>query len=363
MGSQVWNGDLLHDGANVLEDVAGFIAGPPGDPARIRQTASVFETLSDHYDADGRAINEAVDELLNTWQGDSATAFQTRWYGDGGTPAPAQALAHMTARLDRFVAQLRDYADQLEHAQHDHWIQMAVLTAMTVINVAQGGLDPATDAAEVGMAAVDTVSTGFDLAEVGTLAVKGAFAGFTSDIAGQAGADIWDHFFESSFDATGNHAVSLFDPAELVVSTAAGGGGASVLRGGSQLFASRIVTRSATVITVEDFPRLTDAERSTLAGILQHSDLRGQVFRQSPHIGAEVVDDLGRSYDFMGQPKASQFWNPERFFASLRDHLLKSNDFTVVDLRGFAPQHAAAVQDFIRQLPETDQRRIIHLGP
>lgn len=51
------------------------------------------------------------------------------------------------------------------------------------------------------MPAVDTVSTGFDLADVGTLALKGAFAGFTSDLAGQAGADIWDHFVERGFDA------------------------------------------------------------------------------------------------------------------------------------------------------------------
>ena len=97
-----------------------------------------IETQRDHYDADRRAINEAVDELLHTWQGDSAAAFQTRWYRDGGAPVPAHALAQMTSGLDRFVAQLRDYADQLEHAQHDRWMQMAVLTTMTVVNVAQG---------------------------------------------------------------------------------------------------------------------------------------------------------------------------------------------------------------------------------
>ena len=215
--------------------MAGFIAGPQGDPARIRQTASLIETLRDHYDGDRGAINHSIDELLHTWEGDSAAAFQMRWYGDGGTPAPAHALAQMTSGLGRFVAQLRDYADQLEHAQHDHWIQMAVLTAMTVVNVAQAGLDPATDAAEVGMAAVNTVSTGFDLADIGTLAVKGAFAGFTSDIAGQAGADIWDHFFESGFDATGNDAVRLFDPAELVVSTAAGGATAALVGAGARV--------------------------------------------------------------------------------------------------------------------------------
>lgn len=59
---QTWSGDLLHDAGNIGADVAGFFAGPPGDPSVIRQTASVIETLRDRYDEHRRALNEAVDE-------------------------------------------------------------------------------------------------------------------------------------------------------------------------------------------------------------------------------------------------------------------------------------------------------------
>lgn len=211
--------------------------------ARIRQVASQIESLRDHYDADRRAVNEGVDELLRSWHGDGATAFQASWYGDCSTVAPAQVLLGATHKPDSFVSQLRDYADKMEHAQHDHWIQMAVLAAMTVVNVAQAGLDPATNAAEVGMVATDAVGTGFDLADVGTLAFKGAVAGFGSDLAGQAGADVWDHFFESGFDQTGDHAVGLFDPAELVVDTVGGAMGGAMI-GGSAHIAGAILQSS-----------------------------------------------------------------------------------------------------------------------
>ena len=249
--------------------MAGFIGGPAGDPARIRQAASVIEALRDDHDSDRRAVNEAVDELLHTWQGESAAAFQTRWYSGGGGAAPAHALAEMTRNLGQFAGQLRDYADQLEHAQHDHWIQTAMLTAMTAVNVAQGGLDPATDAAEVGMAAADTVSFGFDLANLGTLAFKGAVAGFGSGLAGQTGADIWDHFFEKGFDQSGDHAVGLFDAGELTVSTVAGGVGGTAIGAGVQLLRPLLARAIAPALSEERGFRLVAQSSAT-----RHMDLR-----------------------------------------------------------------------------------------
>ena len=51
-------------------------------------------------------------------------------------------------------------------------------------------------------------------------------------------------------------------------------------------------------------------------------------FVESEHVGAEYIDNLGRTYDAVGQPGASQFWNEEQFLKSIDDHLLKSNDTT-----------------------------------
>jgi hypothetical protein len=112
-----------------------------------------------------------------------------------------------------------------------------------------------------------------------------------------------------------------------------------------------------------DFPRLRDSELATLSRLCTQPDYESHIFRQSEHVGAEVVDEVGRSYDFLGQPAASKYWNQEEFLGSITDHLRKSNDFTVVDLAGFSPPHAHAVQSFVNALPEVDRARLVILGP
>jgi hypothetical protein len=53
---------------------------------------------------------------------------------------------------------------------------------------------------------------------------------------------------------------------------------------------------------------------------------QGRTFGESPHVGAEYVDDLGRSFDALGSPAASAHWNQTQFLRSIDSHLLKSND-------------------------------------
>jgi hypothetical protein len=62
----------------------------------------------------------------------------------------------------------------------------------------------------------------------------------------------------------------------------------------------------------------------------------GIPLKESPHAGAEFVDDLGRTYDALGRPAASKFWNPKAFFKSIDAHLLKSNDLLVAITRIWA---------------------------
>lgn len=61
----------------------------------------------------------------------------------------------------------------------------------------------------------------------------------------------------------------------------------------------------------------------------------GKSLKESTHLGADYVDDLGRSYDALGgfDPK---FFNDKRFLLQIDKHLRKSNDFTVIDLTGFS---------------------------
>ena len=92
---------------------------------------------------------------------------------------------------------------------------------------------------------------------------------------------------------------------------------------------------------------LATAARLTADEIATGQRLEAQLERslkESPHIGAEYVDDLGRTYDAMGKPAASRFWNKAEFLKSINEHLLKSNDFTVIDLTGFTQEQIDAVR-------------------
>ncbi len=88
----------------------------------------------------------------------------------------------------------------------------------------------------------------------------------------------------------------------------------------------------------------------------------GKSLKESPHIGAEYVDELGRTYDALGKPVASKFWDQKKFLASIDDHLLKSTDFTVIDLTGFTPAQIAAVNSHLATLSPAQLARIIRIG-
>jgi len=107
--------------------------------------------------------------------------------------------------------------------------------------------------------------------------------------------------------------------------------------------------------------RLSAAEQATAARLRRLAGFSGLTFRESPHVGAEYVDELGRSYDALGTPRAAAYWNKHQFLASIGQHLLKSNDFTVVDASGFRPHHVAAVRDYLDSLPTHVQARVVRI--
>lgn len=248
--SQTWNGNVLNDAGNVASDVVGFFEGPPGDPGRIRACADQVDALITRFDADHRGLNESVDELTTSWSGDGATQFRTTWYGGGTQVAPDKVLSDAHAKLSGFSRNLRDYADQLEHAQNEHWIQMEILVALTVLNAAQLGADPATNAAEVGVATGAAVGSSFALADIGALAIDGAFIGFGSDVVSQLGADLMDRL-DPAFDSTGDHAVALFNPEEAVLSGVIGAGSGVLFGAGARVLGG-LLTRSATELVATD---------------------------------------------------------------------------------------------------------------
>jgi hypothetical protein len=87
----------------------------------------------------------------------------------------------------------------------------------------------------------------------------------------------------------------------------------------------------------------------------------GKSLKESPHVGADYVDDLGRSYDALGgfDPK---FFNEKSFLRQIDKHLLKSNDFTVIDLTGFSQAQIDAVRRHLSTLSSEQLKRIIQIG-
>jgi Domain of unknown function (DUF4157) len=98
------------------------------------------------------------------------------------------------------------------------------------------------------------------------------------------------------------------------------------------------------------------------AKTMERLEKMGIDVKESAHVGAEYEDAQGRSYDQMGDPRASQYWNQEAFEASIQDHLLKQNEFTVIDMTDFTAVQQQAVSDYVSRLSPGQQAKIIKVG-
>ena len=207
---------LLTGAGDVLGDIGGFITGPPGDPGRIRQIAETVDALTAEYRRASLTLDDAVITLTQSWTGTAATSFRDAWTAST-RGSPSTVLSTLGDELAAFSRELRDYADQLEHAQNEHWIQLGLMAALTVLNAAQGGADPATDAAEVAAGAGLEVAAGVSLTGLGELALGGALSGFGADVLSQFTADLLDRT-SPGFDQTGDDVVPVFDAGEAASS-------------------------------------------------------------------------------------------------------------------------------------------------
>jgi hypothetical protein len=64
----------------------------------------------------------------------------------------------------------------------------------------------------------------------------------------------------------------------------------------------------------------------------------------------------------LGDTIASRFWDEQQFLGSIDSHLLKSNDFTVIDMTGFTQQQIDVVRNHVNGLPQASQAKIIRIG-
>lgn len=81
-----------------------------------------------------------------------------------------------------------------------------------------------------------------------------------------------------------------------------------------------------------------------------------------PDPGYDWRDDLGHTYDAMGDGTKSQFFNLQQFTSSIDSHLLKGNDFTVIDMTGYTPEQIDAVSNYVNGLPASSRAVIRRVG-
>jgi len=111
--------------------------------------------------------------------------------------------------------------------------------------------------------------------------------------------------------------------------------------------------------TVANVTRLREAELETGKRL---SRKLGLPLKESPHNAEEFIDPVGKTYDAYGVPAASKHWNEKSFMEGIQRHLLKSIDFTVIDLTGFSPEQIAAVERYLSTLPPGQLAKIIRIG-
>jgi hypothetical protein len=106
------------------------------------------------------------------------------------------------------------------------------------------------------------------------------------------------------------------------------------------------------------------AEQATAQRLADNPDFNGRTFTAPPppDPGYDWVDDLGRTYDAMGDGTKAEFVNMDQFKASIDSHLLKSNDFTVIDMTGFSPDQVRTVAEYVDSLSPAQQAQIVRVG-
>jgi hypothetical protein len=137
----------------------------------------------------------------------------------------------------------------------------------------------------------------------------------------------------------------------------------SVINGLLSVALARAVLAQAKVVgsseTILNVTRLRETELATGKRL---SRKLGVPLAESPHLGADFVDAAGKTYDALGTPAASQRWNQKDFIKAIDDHLLKSNDFTVIDLTGFTPAQIQIVQRHLSTLKPDQLAKLIRIG-
>jgi hypothetical protein len=96
----------------------------------------------------------------------------------------------------------------------------------------------------------------------------------------------------------------------------------------------------------------------------RYPEFDGRTFEAPPppDPGYDWIDDLGRKYDALGDGTKSKYFNLDDFTESIDWHLLKGNEFTVIDMTGYTADQIGAVSQYVDALAAAKQAMIRRVG-
>lgn len=111
---------------------------------------------------------------------------------------------------------------------------------------------------------------------------------------------------------------------------------------------------------------LRPSEVATAERLARHPDFAGRTFTAPPppDPGYDWSDDRGRTYDALGNGAMRDHFDWRVFRRSIDKHLLKANDYTVIDMTGYTPEQIELVRRYLDSLPPKTDRgnAIVRIG-
>jgi hypothetical protein len=353
---------------------------PDGHQDRLRAAAAAFRATATGLDDLARDLHARVQSVTENNSSASINAMSDFWGRiwidcDAGGAAPlstAQLACNQLAKACENFTQAIDQAhSEFESKLAEAGIAVGLTTALGVLGTVftGGGSDAGAVALDAGEAAgiFASVETILDVA-LSDLAAEG-IAALEAMLSTAAEGIPEIEMVEAETTEVGTALDNEMAQTEERELAGVGGRGGSGGGGGGDEpppgFRGEEPSAPEPDPDDPNLGRLRPAERDTL----------GRAQQQYPDLGlkasaeerdGEYVDSQGRTYDQMGNPNTSKFWDrpgaPQKFYQAIQDHLSKSMDFTVLDLSGFSEQSAADIQAYVDSLSPAEQAKIIRIG-
>lgn len=349
---------------------------PNGHQDKLRDAAKAYRTASAAFQKIGGTLHAQVQALTDANSDDSVKAMAAFWatiWQDGGnaTKAPLsaahQACDQLAKACDAFAQAIDDAHSSTETKLAGAGIAVGLTTVVGIL------LTPFTGGgSDAGAAALDGAEAAAILGDV-EVTLDAAITDIGTDMIAdietylQAAADGVPEIETVDAETTevSQSLTEELEQTEAREPAQVGGRGGKPPTGGGGGGGDGLGDPDPEPDPDDpNLDRLRPTERDTLGRAQQQYPERGFKAASEERDG-EYVDNQGRTYDQIGNPNTSRYWNEnsaQKFYRSIDAHLRKSMDFTMIDLTGFSPESVADITAYVDSLPEDLQAKIVRIG-